>query len=388
MNKALKWYIPIFIICLALNLWGFYYYMFLSENIAMDTAYVGKMAYVNEDKYFLNVEYFSNANNNGIENFSVRLDYYTDTEIPEKNEDGSYGEKYTYSTGVQFKNGCSSAYQCDTNFFSYAYTKTILNNCFYYNSDGNKSFLATNKLRDMNHWVYDLKGQLCLIEEKGAVQSGNALWVKQGTIYDTSLLIKELYNVVKSLPAGKQLITLDLSKYYNVYLYDSNSKKFDKNKPSTAENIVFLNCFVNKLDDGLVSADQSMFGAYMGKSEWSLYDISGSNYWKAITEYDLTIEDCTIKNHDDGYYLKLQKECIEYIKEFKNLNIRLTIDLDNVYLVKEKLDIKGLDKEAFGDLNISEIILKSNENRTFKVYSDSFKITKPDNISVEVVKWC
>ena len=37
MNKALKWYIPIFIICLALNLWGFYYYMFLSENIAIAT---------------------------------------------------------------------------------------------------------------------------------------------------------------------------------------------------------------------------------------------------------------------------------------------------------------------------------------------------------------
>lgn len=386
MKQALKWYLPIFLICLALNLWGFYYYMFLANNVSVTTSYVGKMAYTEEDKFFINVDYWSNENNNGVENFSVRLDYYTDTDIPQKQEDGSYGKKYTYSTGVQFKNGCNYSYLCDTNYFTYAYTKYKLIDCYYYNSDNDDSFYATNSLKDMNHWVYDLKGQLCLIEEKGSVQEDQALWVKQGTVYDTSLLITELYKVVKSLDDGEQIITLDLSKYYNIYLYDTNAKKFDKGSPATTDNYVFLNCYVNKSRDGLVSASQSMFGAYMGKTDWSLYDFESTNYWKAISDYDLTIEDCTVLKHDDGYYLKLQSECIDYIKEFKNIYIRLTVDLDNIYLVKDKLEVKGLDKTAFGDAKVNELVLKSATERTFKVYDNNLTIVKPDNIKVDYME--
>ena len=355
--------------------------MFLKNNIALVTAYIDDATYSEEEKYFLNVEYFSNENENGIENFGVRFDYYTDVSIPEQQEDGSFGEKYIYSSGVQFKNGYSYNLGLNTNGISYFYGKYTMKNCKFYNSDSsNISFSATNSLKDMNHWVYDIDGQLCLIEEKGNVKEGMSLWAKTGTCYNTDYLIKDLYDVAKSLPDGESVVLLDLSKFFNVYLY--NGKEFDKSTPCTAENLVFVQCYINKTSDGLVSAKQSMFGCYMGDSEWSLYsDEQHGDFWKVKSDYYLKLNEFTIDIEEGKYYLKLQSSVIDYLKNYKNIELYVNLDLDNIYLGEVKLNILGFSKNCFADLEVAEIILKSSEKRNFYVYED-YNFIEHENITI------
>lgn len=380
MKKFLYAYLPVFLICFVLNCWGMYYWMFLSQNITIQTAYLDNASYSEDEKYFLNLEYFSNENGNGIENFGAWLDYYTDTAIPKQNEDGSYGAKYTFSSGVQFKNGYSSSGYIDTDGFTYSYDSRSMRNCQYYNTTENGlSYSATNTLADMDKWVYDVDGQLCLVQEVGNVKESQVLWVKRGKKYDTALMLYDMYNVVKSLPDGEQVITIDLSKYYNVYLYDG--KEFDTTN-TTSENWVFVNVYVNKTSNGLVSAKQSHFNCYMGDADWSLYDIENEDYWQAKAEYNLSLSDFTFTYENGGYYLKLQTSCIEYLSLFKNMRFLVSLDLDNIYLGFDKVYIDGFSKNAFGELQIDEIKLISVETRDFYVYDKTLNIQHSTNLNI------
>lgn len=384
MKKFLWCYLPIFLICLALNCWGMYYFMFLSGNVTITTSYIDEATYSEDEKYFINLEYFSNAYENGIENFGARWDYYTDVSIPEKNEDGSYGDKYAYSTGVQFQNGYSYSEKVNTNYWNYSYNYYQMENCVYYNTSDGVSFSATNSLEDMNKWIYDMDGQLCLIQEKGETNEYKTLWVDRGTNYNTAMLLCDLYDVVKSLPDGERVITVDLSKYYNVFLFDG--KEFSTT-PTTEENWVYVSVYVNKTSNGLISANQSMFNSYLGDSTWSLYgDMENEDYWQAKTEYYLELADFTFDYENGKYYLKLQSQCIEYLSEFKNMRYLLSLDLDNIYLGNQKINVSGFSENAFGGLNVEEITLTSTETKTFTMYDKNIKVNAPDNIEIEYLE--
>ncbi len=388
MANTKKWlwaYLPVFIICLALNIWGMYFEMFLKNNVAVVTGYVGDATYSDETKYFMNVEYFSNENANGIENFGFWFNYYTDTEIPDKKEDGSYGSKYMYSSGVQFANGYQYGASVNTDYFTYSYAGYAMQNCVYYNADTNLSFYATNSLENQNKWVYDIGGKLFVIKEKGEVKEFNTLWVSRGTKYDTSMLLKDIYQIVKGLPEGEHVVKMDLSKFYNVYPYNEETRQFDLSQNVIEEQFVFVDVYINKTNNGLVAAKQSNFKLYMNNRNWTLYgDEVNDSYWQANAEYNLTLSDFTFVYENGGYYLKLQAGCINYLLEFKNLRILVNIDIDNIYLGNEKLKIEGFSHDAFGKLKIDKVTLKSNETRSFIVYDKALNIEVPDNISVEI----
>ncbi len=383
-KKSIWIFCLVFLICLLPNCWGLYYQMYLKDNVTITTAYIDDATYSEDEKYFINLEYYSNAYSNGIECFGARWDYYTDTSIPDKKEDGSYGDKYTYSSGVQFKNGYTYSKYADTNNWNYSYSAFKMNDCTFYNTSNGVSFDATNSLEDMNHWVYDIDGQLCLIEEKGNINEYKTLWVDRGTKYDTSMLLCDLYDVVKSLPDGEQVITIDLSRYYNVFLFDG--KEFDKGTPATTENWVFVNVYIYKTSNGLVSAKQSMFKSYMGNPEWSLYGTASENYWQANVEYNLTLKDFTFTYENGGYYLKLQTSCIDYLKEFKNMRLLVNLDIDKIYLGADKLNIEGFSSNAFGGLKIDTINLTSDSPCTFKVFDKKLNIQHSDNITLEYLE--
>lgn len=381
-----KWFlslvIPLMIVCVALDFWFMYYSMFLSNNTSIVTSYVDDATYSEEEKYFIDVEYFSNENENGIENFGVKFNYYTDVAIPEKKEDGSYGDKYMYSSGVQFKNGLSYSNYENTDWFTYSYTHYQLNNCFYYNTDNGTSFAAVDSLKNMNHWVYDIKGQLCLIEEIGEVHSWNTLWVTRGTCYDTSMFMIDLYNVVKTLPDGENVVLLDLSKYYKVYLF--NGKEFDKSEVSMAEEYVFIQCHITKSSNGLASAGQSMFKSYQGDTNWTLYgdEESEHDYWQSRSDYTLSLGDFNFIIEDGKYLLKLQDAVVNYLKEYKNFELYVDLDLDNIYLGSYKLNVDGFAKDCFAGFNVAQIKLQSTQTRDFYVFED-YNIQSPENVTIQ-----
>lgn len=376
MKTFLKWYSPIFVVCLILNCWLMFYYMFLNDTFTLTTAYVDEMTYSEDEKFFIEVNYFPNM-------YEVKMNYYTDTNIPEKQADGSFGEKYTYSSGVQFDGGYQYTRELESNYWSYDYYYNKMTNCSYYNvtNDG-VSYTAISEIPDRNHWVYDIDGQLCLIEEIGNVNESKFLWVDQGNRYDTSLMLQDLYNSVKSLEDGERVIAFDLSKYYKVRLYDG--EKFPQDIYETSENYVFVNIKVNKSSSTFVSANQSMFGKFKGDANWTLYDFEQADYWKTLNEYNFTIEDFTFVYQNNAYYLKLQSNIIDFFSVFKNMKYIVTIDLDNIFFGTEKIEIAGFTEKAFGSLGIDEINLNSTEIKTFEVYNN-YNINYPENITISLI---
>lgn len=346
-----------FCLMLPLNVWLLYYNMFLKDSFTLTTNYVDKMTYSEEEKFFIEVEMFPNS-------FGVKFNYYTDKDLPEKDENDQYGSKYTYSSGVQFNGGYQYERKCKTDSWTYDIWYNKMTNCTYYNStDSGLTFTAMKDLNTQDRWVYDIGGQLCAIEEIGKVYSYNTLWVKVYNKFDTALMIQSLYDSVESFEDGVFVVPFDLSDYFHVRMYDG--ERFNDDKFETSEEYTFVNVKVTKSSKDMVRAEQSMFGRFMGDSDWSLYDVEEIDYWRTLTEYNLTIEDFTFVYQNEKFLLKLQNNTIEFLREFKNMTYTVCIDLDNIYFGSEKINVEGFSENAFGNLTIDNLTLLSEENIDF-----------------------
>lgn len=60
---------------------------------------------------------------NGQEVFEIKFNYYTDTRIPEQDENGNFDAKYMYSTGAQFLGGIQYTYKNSPTVSEYFLTK-------------------------------------------------------------------------------------------------------------------------------------------------------------------------------------------------------------------------------------------------------------------------
>ncbi len=396
---VLKYVLYVFLIgCVGMLIWlGLYFALGWSEYTSFTTNYLDKMTYVEEDsKYFIDINYLSNEKNNGIECFEAKLNYYTDTNLPEKNKDGTFNtDKYYYSSGIQFNGG----YTYDSNYVLtnggtkygktgwYRFHVIEPTNCFYYNTDNRSdtSFNATNELKDMNAWIYDIDGQLCLIKSELAQSLGTTFVLHSNqVVYDMNYCLLELYDAVKTLDDGIHIITFDLSKYFNILMYSQKTGQFDT--PATGKKEwTFVKVKINKDSNGLVSAKQSIFNLFMGDPDWSAYEITDSSYWQIDNVYNLSLNQFTFVYENGGYYLKLQDNVISFLETFNNMYYKLSLDLDNIYLGSDTLDIKGFAKNAFGELNVAEISLTSNTVRTFQVYDPLLSITTTNTITLEVL---
>ena len=374
--------IVIFILGLLPNLWLMFYHVALKDSVAIQTAYVDSMAYSgDEEKFFVEAEYFPNV-------FGVKLNYYTDTEVPEKQEDGSYGKKYTYSTGVQFEGSVSYKVNNRLGFWK-DYDKYILKNCTYYNSiDSGQTYIAITDFTDQSHWVYDVGGELVLIKEKGYENQGGNLGWKHYLYHGVSIFVKDLYSSIESLEDGVHIVTFDLSKYFTFTYFDESTGKFEEEivDKKVLEKYMFVNIKVIKSSNDFVSANQSeLFNMFKGDPNWTLYDFEKADYWRARNEYNFTIKDFTFVYENGGYYLKLLPSVQEFFSVFKNMKYVVTIDLDCIYYGSDTKKVDGFIRGAFGSLGIDEVYLTSKEKVTFKTYNQYSKIIRPANITIVVL---
>ncbi len=391
---------PILLCCLISIVWLCVYYLKgWNNNISLTTNYVDELNLIDSEdpEYFIDIEYFSNENNNGIENFSAKLNYYTDTKMPTYNEDGTFAEdKYYYSSGIQFKKGFTFSQGCDVAYNTkmydrskgwYQFYKVEPTNCYYYNIDNQTEdvFRATNKLEDQNKWVYDLDGQLCLIEscKTEDLKSGSFIF-KNRRVCDINYCLLELYRSVKSLDEGIHVVSFDLSRFFNIKMFNTNTGKFDVKATGDVE-WTFVKVRVNKSNNGFVSAEQSIFSSYQGNPDWTLYELGETDdYWQVDNIYHLNLSQMTFDYIEGKNYLRLQTSTLEFLETFDNMQFYLDLDLDNIYLNNEELYIDGFSENAFGTLNIVEIKLYSEQIRTFISNDSTLNIISSPTITLGV----
>lgn len=393
MKKFIKYYSPVFIICLMLLCWLMYYYLFLDSKISITTAYLDDATYSENETFFIEVNYYSNENENGQEVFEVKFNYYTDTRIPEKDEDGNFEAKYMYSTGAQFLGGIQYTYKEDTSiselFSNRADHYYTLKNGYYYDTEmGGTSFtsLKGQSLINQSSWLFDVNGELCKIwckylDEKNLDDMfiEKTLWINHYLKIDTSYFILSLYNTIQSLDEGEKIFALNLSDYF--YVNIQNDDGTFNTQPTDDENYLYANIKVNVNNNGMINANQSLFGIVEEDADWSLYGSNSDEYWQVRTEYNLTLNDFIVVSESQKFYLDIKQSCLNYLKPFNYLNIIITINLDEVKVASTQVDIQGFTQKLYS-LDIYKIILHSTTEREFEILDKDIQIEKDNIISI------
>lgn len=165
---------------------------------------------------------------------------------------------------------------------------------------------------------------------------------------------------VKSLDAGTHYIYIDLSDWFGVYLY--NPEKQDYSLQTADIQYTYVLMKVTVQNQGVTRDSQSMFGKIA--QEDGSFDFSQSDstpFWKYINNYTITEEDFTLVDYNNGKMLVLDSELVDYLKNFRNLQVIIELDLD------ELQDVVALNAISLSDLHYKQIVIGSSTAREFTI---------------------
>lgn len=362
------------IVGLPLNGWLCYYELCLKPaTVVIETSFVDTAGYRDEDTYFMEVNYYSNEKKNGVECMEFKFNYYIDTSIPEKKEDGTYDNKYMFSTGVQLYDGLDYYHTYNTsNGISQSVTHFVLDNAtFYASPEGlNQGYEVTNTTLGKS-WIFDIDGKLCLIENKGLVLTDNFWWWNYYADYDIQFMIATTVMSIQSMKNGTTITAFNFSDYLKITkVYNPETGKFEEElvDDNITQYFTFMNVKINKTDNGMIETKNSIFNCYKGDSAWSFNGIGDrKTYWRDDTIYDIDSNDFKFISADDGYNIELKDSCVEYLSQFADVILNVEINLDDFSSI---LNIVGFTKNPFKDLNVNSIKITSSTQKDFTVYGD------------------
>ncbi len=376
----------VIIIGLPLNVWLCYYQIFLKEStIVIDSSFVDTAGYRDEDIYFMEVNYYSNEKKNGVECMEFKFNYYVDTSIPEKKEDGTYDNKYMFSTGVQFQdlNDYYDHYKTGSFFGSTQIHIIPKNMTFYAKPDGLDQGYQVSDIDLGNSWIFDIGGKLCLIEPIGPVYFTNFLWVKEYIDYDIHFMITKTIMSIQSMKNGTTITAFNFSDFLKITkVYNEETGKFEEELVD--DNIIkyftFMNVLINKTDNGMIEAKNSIFNSYDGDPEWSFNNVGDKvTYWRDDTIYDIDSDDFKFVSVGDGYEIELKDSCADFLSEFSDVLLNVEINLDDFSSI---LNIIGFTTQPFKDLNVNSIKITSSTQKDFIVYGFNDLDIQTENVNI------
>ncbi len=372
-------YIPIAIVVLGFNCWFIYYKLELEANVStLKTSFINDATYSGDEQvFFMEANVFDNV-------VEWKWTYYVDTSLPNQKEDGSFERKYMYSTGVQFysqnKDECFVK-KDNSNFFKgttrhWYETKDCT---FYSTPEGmDYGFVSPDEaeLRDQNKWVWDIGGQLCQLRTKGDIQYNKILWKKHTLSYDANYLMYTNMDSLLSFKEGVTITYFDMSKFFDVALYNKETGKFGEENVDVDKNILdaltFVAVKVTKHDRDMVSSRQSLFKLYKGNTNWEADGSDSSlQYWQDKTVYTATANDFQFMSAETKYNIELKSSCLYYLSNFSDVVVRIDINLNDFGSVA----VIGFSDKPFGELNVLSVNITATEQRDFSIPQNKWTIT-------------
>lgn len=386
---------------LSLIVCGYWVYFRLTYSDKTWTAYKGSiLSYAEEKIYPIEINYFSNKNNNGVPLIEFKMSGYTDTSKILDEKTNSYKYKDIYTNGYQFySTRVSDSFFDNTDKkylknWAWILEKTYrLKNVNYFYSYKDNSFSSKESLTAEDGFIIDLGGNIARLSNKGYLYDTSSEYTYDKDNFNAWKIYKHdfnyfyhfiIENVVSGFNIGVNSYVVDLSEFFDIEIFNENNGKFQKLSESTDLNIekVYITCKVSKSDDGFISSKQSLFGYYKNDAE---YGSNTNNYWKSLTDYTITERDLIYTKYSDNTYTaRLSDKCIDYITKFSDMNIDLKIDLDSYYLSNRNIEIYALEKDFLGGLKVSNISIVSQENRVIRLY-ENYNNLSLVNVTAEVL---
>lgn len=352
-----------------------------------------------KDRYFLEVNYYSNDKGNGIMLQELKMNYFMTTSLLSADY-RSTGMQYLGdyqglpldvwdgNTSVKFINpfGNNDRYYgtddnamkivnsyVDKSFNYYDYTNGIN-----WNGVTNENGSIATELKRTTEFIIKIDDRAFAISlnkyfdrDVGDLRNIFGIGWKVGDIYNRyyytyGSLFQSCMQAVKTNSAGygDYYITVDLSSLFSIKEYDYETKKF---KTDDVTDII-KSYSVLKFhydENGARNSTQSLFGIIDNNSK---YDVSedkiDTSYWQERMTYNLDTtsklrgEDIFAYRYSevyDGYFVSLTMDAKKLFAEIPRAKINIRLDLDAFSLDH---NIVGLDYNAFENLEIDTLTIR------------------------------
>lgn len=357
------------IISLILTLIYGYFYFFGKDSNTTGTNYIDNQVPIDlvdkkddlsqeeidyyENRVLFNVNYYSNEKNNGIELQEMNLEYFTDYTLSVSS---------CRATGMQYI-GDFENYVVNENDVGGA-DKYVVPDFYYYDTTNLISWsggkVATELNRDFKFTIkIDNKPYLMQLTGKKEKISKFLWWdfVTETIYYDYGSVFYDVLTAVEtnSIGHGDFYITLNLSKYFTLYEFDVNTGKYLDNNVAD-EIFTYAVCRFHYDENGATNSKQSLFGQIECNRN---YGITDTSYWQERYVYNLTEKDFNYRYSETykGYLLSVTQDIKSMFKSMPRAKVNINIDLNSGYYQSNKINVVGLDYNAFENFDIDTLII-------------------------------
>lgn len=339
-----------------------------------------------EERYFIEANFYSNAKNNGIALQEMKLNYFTDYKL--------LSTSYR-STGMQYLGDLKQEDLQLVATTEEQATRDEPKNFTYYdttngiNWDGGKLRTQLNRETAFIISIDNKPYQIQLdktYEWTTYERQWYTLWIwnkptKHIWLYNYLDVFADCMQAIRSNSAGygDYYITVDLSEYFTIRAFDTESGKFKEDDVTD----IIKNYSVLKFhydENGARNSSQSLFKCIDCNPK---YDISDepidTTYWQERMTYTLT-ETSKLNGADifsyrysevyGGYFLSLSMDGKKLFAEMPRAKINITLDLQSEYLTERELKIVGFDYNAFEGLELDTLTIRG-ETQTFYLLENS-----------------
>lgn len=357
------------IVCLGIDVWCFCVYKYADEKLVENTMLIDIMEDSNgaEKKTFLEINYFSNKNKNGLEMLEIKYNYFVDET---KENFFSVGSQYVaddkdslinwklYWQGYYETSYTSKLFGLlqERTYDSY-YGFLTNNNCSYYEyqSSSDYNFSMGNDINTLSGesstfkvtigediFTLKFKGQTPVPDYYLGTKSLESALTKdindQYYYVDHNFLAYNLLNSLRdSTPITNSYQVLEFGEFFDYYKYDGKTyvemTDIENEKISTEFNNYYV-CKLNIQENGARVANDSLFNQIQGNNTFNLYpnDYIIEDYFYGKNVIKLTNEDFNYTLlSNKSYEVSLKDEFIEsYLPYSKNIVLDVYIDIDKM----------------------------------------------------------
>ena len=391
------------VFCVAINAWWGVVLGFGDEKIVSNTVNLDMMETQAGDKAtFMEINYLSNENNNGLEMLEVKLNGFTDET---QNNFTSVGLQFVADTqedAISFKDNLKQYNLIKTekygflngsvrNYYNIFHVKSIGDNSSYfeYQSSNDYDYSIGNSINPLNInsafkvtvTAEDGTTDMFRLTFRGAEPDEDFFLYQYNTeagyfaayeeyqyhydYVDYNLLASKIYEAVKnSTYASSTYELLQFSNFFNYEKYNGDTYSSIEESETEMVKQEIINNYVVKVSvskDGAKMATDSMFNQVQGNASFKISeDLEDVDFVYGKSIIELTEKDFELVQVIDNYYaLKLRTEFVEVFKSYKD-TILLDIEIDLDYLNGKGIELYGILKEE--GINIFNVL----EMSTFK----------------------
>lgn len=396
---------------------GYAYYKIFNTDITIGVNYidnqVGKDIIFSDDmtdeekntladRYFIEINYYSNENDNGIELQELKFNYFTDYTLT-SDKYRSTGMQYlgTYESGPYspwngkysgfmnpFKNNIITKGNSDedinqaNNYIDMSFNYYDSTNGTTFNGVTDKNGSVSTPLKRTTTFTVKIDSKPYVLKldksyEEFAGDIKNFLGFKLGEVYAYKYytygnLFQTCMQAVKRANKTEGYAVFDMSDYFTVHEFDEKTGKI---KTDDVTDIIknYVAVKFKYSANGAKNANQSLFNIIDNNSKYNTDDSVDTTYWQERVVYSLTEQQLSLRYSSvyDGYFISLPLDLKQKFEQMPRRKVNFIIDLQSKYLTDKNMKIIGIDSNAFENFDIDTFTIKGN-SQTFYLLDKSF----------------